>query len=210
MGIYGALKWSILVGKQKHNVQRPIGAYPSRLRDLWRIITRFRVHVCSTVTRLGRDYHITVHFIHKIGGNFFNGTVFECEEIPYLTRADWKSGIVVIGAVRTATQRYLGASYKHRNEAIESKTKMADNSNSQMLNSQNEKKIFDPTEYQHTRYNPLRGDWILVSPHRMKRPWKGQVEKPQEDEIPRWDAKNPLCPRTVRASGKASLRINTI
>lgn len=63
-------------------------------------------------------------------------------------------------------------------------------------------KTFDPTEYQHTRYNPLRGDWILVSPHRMKRPWKGQVEKPQEDEIPRWDPKNPLCPRTVRASGK--------
>lgn len=61
---------------------------------------------------------------------------------------------------------------------------------------------FDPTEFQHTRYNPLRGDWILVSPHRMKRPWKGQVEKPQEDEIPRWDHKNPLCPRTVRASGK--------
>ena len=63
-------------------------------------------------------------------------------------------------------------------------------------------KSFDPTEYQHTRYNPLRGDWILVSPHRMKRPWKGQVEKPQEEEIPRWDPKNPLCPRTVRASGK--------
>ena len=84
MGIYGALKWSILVGKQKHiNVQRPIGAYPSRLRDLWRIITRFRVHVCSTVTRLGRDYHITVHFIHKISGNFFKGTVFECEEISH-------------------------------------------------------------------------------------------------------------------------------
>ena len=63
-------------------------------------------------------------------------------------------------------------------------------------------KVFDPTEFQHTRYNPLRGDWILVSPHRMKRPWKGQTEKPQEDEIPRWDPKNPLCPRTVRASGK--------
>ncbi|XP_027046751.1 galactose-1-phosphate uridylyltransferase-like [Pocillopora damicornis] len=63
-------------------------------------------------------------------------------------------------------------------------------------------KSFDPTEYQHTRYNPLRDDWVLVSPHRMKRPWKGQVEKPQEEEIPRWDPKNPLCPRTVRASGK--------
>ncbi|KAK2547793.1 Galactose-1-phosphate uridylyltransferase [Acropora cervicornis] len=65
-------------------------------------------------------------------------------------------------------------------------------------------KAFDFTEFQHTRYNPLRGEWILVSPHRMKRPWKGQTEKPQEDAIPRWDPKNPLCPRTVRASGKIS------
>lgn len=69
-------------------------------------------------------------------------------------------------------------------------------------NEEKMKKLFDPTEYQHTRYNPLRDDWILVSPHRMKRPWKGQVEKPQEEEIPRWDPNNPLCPGTVRASGK--------
>lgn len=78
---------------------------------------------------------------------------------------------------------------------------MADGNMAERLNADNSKS-FDPTEYQHTRYNPLRGDWILVSPHRMKRPWKGQVEKPQEEEIPRWDPKNPLCPRTVRASGK--------
>ncbi|KAL9986655.1 hypothetical protein ACROYT_G000827 [Oculina patagonica] len=36
----------------------------------------------------------------------------------------------------------------------------------------------------------------------MQRPWKGQVEKIEEEAIPRWDPKNPLCPRTVRASGK--------
>lgn len=25
------------------------------------------------------------------------------------------------------------------------------------------------------RYNPLRGEWVLVSPHRLRRPWQGQV-----------------------------------
>lgn len=92
-------------------------------------------------------------------------------------------------------------------------TKMADGGRAQCLNAdhsilESKVKSFDPTEYQHTRYNPLRGDWILVSPHRMKRPWKGQVEKPQEQEIPRWDPKNALCPRTIRASGK--VRIHTL
>lgn len=33
----------------------------------------------------------------------------------------------------------------------------------------------------HKRRNLLTGEWILVSPHRMNRPWQGQVEK-KDDE----------------------------
>ena len=40
----------------------------------------------------------------------------------------------------------------------------------------------------------MKGEWILVSPHRMKRPWSGQVEKVEEVELPEFDPKNPLCP----------------
>lgn len=60
---------------------------------------------------------------------------------------------------------------------------------------------FDPNEHPHTRYNPLKDEWILVSPHRMKRPWKGQVETAKKVEIKRHDVNNPLCPNAMRPNG---------
>ncbi|XP_048457858.1 galactose-1-phosphate uridylyltransferase isoform X2 [Rhincodon typus] len=63
---------------------------------------------------------------------------------------------------------------------------------------------FEPNEHQHIRYNPLRDEWILVSAHRMKRPWKGQVEKPTEVNIARHDPSNPLCPGATRANGEVN------
>lgn len=58
------------------------------------------------------------------------------------------------------------------------------------------------TEHQHTRLNPLTGQWVLVCPHRMLRPWSGQVEPAALDHIPAFDAANPLCPGAVRSNGQ--------
>jgi UDPglucose--hexose-1-phosphate uridylyltransferase len=56
-------------------------------------------------------------------------------------------------------------------------------------------------EYPHRRYNPLTREWVLVSPHRAKRPWQGQVEKMPTANIPRYDPTCYLCPGNKRVSG---------
>ncbi len=53
----------------------------------------------------------------------------------------------------------------------------------------------------HRRYNALTGEWVLVSPHRAKRPWLGQVEKLSPETLPAYDPTCYLCPRNERAGG---------
>ncbi len=62
-------------------------------------------------------------------------------------------------------------------------------------------KKFDINEDPHRRYNPLIDEWVLVSPHRSKRPWQGQKEKIISDVLPQYDPTCYLCPVNVRVNG---------
>lgn len=61
----------------------------------------------------------------------------------------------------------------------------------------------------HRRYNPLTDEWILVSPHRTKRPWRGQIEKLPPEDKPSYDPECYLCPGNERASGARNPNYNS-
>lgn len=59
---------------------------------------------------------------------------------------------------------------------------------------------FAPEDHPHRRRNLLTGEWVLVSPHRAKRPWQGDIAP---DVVPIAAAHDPdcyLCPGNVRAN----------
>ena len=59
----------------------------------------------------------------------------------------------------------------------------------------------DFTEDPHRRYNPLKDEWVLVSPHRNKRPWQGQTEETAAEGKPAHDPNCFLCPGNTRVNG---------
>ena len=63
---------------------------------------------------------------------------------------------------------------------------------------------FNVSDHPHRRFNALTGEWILVSPHRAKRPWNGQVEKNNAEVKPSYDPSCYLCPGNTRVNGDAN------
>ena len=62
--------------------------------------------------------------------------------------------------------------------------------------------MFDPSEDPHRRYDPLGDEWILVSPHRARRPWQGQQDVPDRKVLPAHDPDCYLCPGNTRVTGE--------
>ncbi|CAL2082737.1 UDP-glucose--hexose-1-phosphate uridylyltransferase [Tenacibaculum sp. 190524A02b] len=59
-------------------------------------------------------------------------------------------------------------------------------------------------DYSHKRLNILTGEWVLVSPHRAKRPWQGQEEEVVSIKRPSYDPNCYLCPGNTRANGEVN------
>jgi len=56
-------------------------------------------------------------------------------------------------------------------------------------------------ENPHRRFNPLTHEWVLVSPQRMRRPWRGQVEATASQPVLTYDPTCYLCPGNERSGG---------
>lgn len=68
----------------------------------------------------------------------------------------------------------------------------------------------DLQDFSHKRYNILTGEWVLVSPHRAKRPWQGQNEEVSNEKRPSHDASCYLCAGNKRINGEVNPKYENV
>jgi UDPglucose--hexose-1-phosphate uridylyltransferase len=61
---------------------------------------------------------------------------------------------------------------------------------------------WSPGQYPHKRLNPLTGEWVLVSPQRVTRPWQGEIGAVVAVPEAVYDPACYLCPGNLRANGE--------
>jgi UDPglucose--hexose-1-phosphate uridylyltransferase len=66
------------------------------------------------------------------------------------------------------------------------------------------------SQFPHRRYNPLRRQWVLVSPHRTQRPWQGEVNPSSGFSDVHYDPECYLCPGNRRAGGHITPRYESV
>jgi UDPglucose--hexose-1-phosphate uridylyltransferase len=70
--------------------------------------------------------------------------------------------------------------------------------------------LSDPLQFTHRRYNPLRREWVLVSPHRTARPWQGEVGASSGFSDVHYDPQCYLCPGNTRAGGHVTPKYESV
>jgi UDPglucose--hexose-1-phosphate uridylyltransferase len=65
-------------------------------------------------------------------------------------------------------------------------------------------------QFPHRRYNPLRRQWVLISPHRTQRPWQGEVNPSSGFSDVHYDPACYLCPGNTRAGGHVTPKYESV
>ncbi|MCL4152826.1 UNVERIFIED_CONTAM: hypothetical protein GTU68_061663, partial [Idotea baltica] len=68
----------------------------------------------------------------------------------------------------------------------------------------------DLQDYSHKRFNILTGEWVLVSPHRAKRPWQGQNEIVNNHRRSTYDETCYLCAGNTRINGEVNPKYDDV
>ena len=65
-------------------------------------------------------------------------------------------------------------------------------------------------QFPHRRFDPLRGRWVMVSPHRTQRPWQGEVSRTDATPAVHYDPDCYLCPGNMRAAGQQNPQYTSV